>query len=62
MEYLHDGGILQWDLKPENVLLKATNADRCGFTCKVWDFGMSRVLDANLHTHISTQSYGVRPA
>ena len=59
MEYLHDAGILHGDLKPANVLLKATNADRRGFMCKVCDFGMSRLLDPTQHTHVSTQTYGV---
>ena len=49
------------DLKPGNVLLKATSANRRGFVCKLCDFGMSRVLDMQQATHMSTQNHGVRP-
>ena len=50
------------DLKPGNVLLKSTSSNRRGFTCKLCDFGMSRVLDKQQATHVSTQTYGVRTA
>jgi serine/threonine protein kinase len=48
------------DLKPANVLLKSTAANRRGYVCKLCDFGMSRVLDKQHATHVSTQTYGVR--
>jgi serine/threonine protein kinase len=59
MEYLHAAGILHGDLKPANVLLKSTSADRRGYLCKLCDFGMSRLMDASQATHVSTQTYGV---
>jgi serine/threonine protein kinase len=60
MAYLHAASVLHCDLKPANVLLKATSADRRGFVCKLADFGLSRLLDDNHKTHLSTQTYGVR--
>jgi serine/threonine protein kinase len=47
------------DLKPGNVLLKSTAANRRGYICKLCDFGMSRVLDMQQATHMSTANHGV---
>jgi Protein kinase domain len=60
LEYLHASSILHGDLKAANVLLKAaapTMNDPRGFTCKIADFGLSRVVEA-LQTHVSTGTYG----
>jgi serine/threonine protein kinase len=59
LEYLHSAGIMHCDLKPGNVLLKTTSANRRGYVCKLCDFGMSRMLSTQQATHVSTQTYGV---
>jgi serine/threonine protein kinase len=48
------------DLKPANVVLKSTAANRRGYTCKLCDFGMSRLLDLERVSHVSTERFGVR--
>ncbi|KAK9794907.1 hypothetical protein WJX73_003974 [Symbiochloris irregularis] len=57
MDYLHSVGVLHGDLKAANVLCKSTGTDPRGFTCKLADFGLSRLLDPTM-THVSTKSYG----
>ena len=39
------------------MLLKSTATDVRGFTCKLADFGMARLLDGD-RTHVSTATYG----
>ncbi|KAK9842248.1 hypothetical protein WJX81_002584 [Elliptochloris bilobata] len=58
MDYLHSAGVVHGDLKSANVLLRSTATDARGFTCKLGDFGLSRLVDTGVHTHISTKTYG----
>ena len=58
MDYLHGAGVVHGDLKSANVLLRSTATDARGFTCKLGDFGLSRLVDTGMHTHISTKTYG----
>lgn len=51
---------LQADLKGANVLMKSaakSNYDNRGYTCKLADFGLSRVMENN-STHVSTSTFG----
>ncbi|BDA49710.1 probable mitogen-activated protein kinase kinase kinase 12 at C-terminar half [Coccomyxa sp. Obi] len=60
MEHLHSLGVLHADLKGANVLMKSaakSNYDNRGYTCKLADFGLSRVMENN-STHVSTSTYG----
>ncbi len=55
----HPAGV-QADLKGANVLLKSSavsNYDKRGYSCKLADFGLSRVMEHN-STHISTSTFG----
>jgi serine/threonine protein kinase len=52
--------VVQADLKGANVLLKSaalSNYDKRGYTCKLADFGLSRVMDTS-STHVSTSTFG----
>ena len=58
VDYLHTSDMIHGDLKSANVLLKSTGTDARGFTCKLADFGLTRVLEVDKKTHVSTQTYG----
>ncbi|BDA44406.1 probable mitogen-activated protein kinase kinase kinase 11 at C-terminar half [Coccomyxa sp. Obi] len=55
LAYLHDINILHGDLSGGNILLTSSSKDARKFTCKVADFGLSRVLSQEA---ISTGTFG----
>ncbi|KAG2489131.1 hypothetical protein HYH03_012357 [Edaphochlamys debaryana] len=55
--HLHAGGIVHGDLKPGNVVLKASRTDRRGFTAKVCDFGLCHLLPDGVKS-IDTCTWG----
>lgn len=57
LQYLHSHNLLHGDLTSNNILLANSDRDRRGFTAKVADFGLSRVLDLEAE-HITTQTFG----
>lgn len=54
LTYLHNQMIIHGDLKAQNVLLKSDPEDKRGFSCKVADFGLSRVVTTNSHIQTFT--------
>ncbi|GIL81313.1 hypothetical protein Vretifemale_10252, partial [Volvox reticuliferus] len=44
LRYLHARRLVHCDLKPSNVLLKGSNRDVRGWTCKLSDFGCTRLM------------------
>lgn len=57
MSYLHERLIIHGDLTSKNVLTLSDNFSAKKFTCKVCDFGLSRVLD-NENQEIVTRTMG----
>ncbi|KAG2496828.1 hypothetical protein HYH03_005233 [Edaphochlamys debaryana] len=47
MVHLHAANVIHGDLKPANVLLAKSAADRRGFVAKIGDFGMTHLLDGD---------------
>ncbi|GIL53923.1 hypothetical protein Vafri_9500 [Volvox africanus] len=56
LRYLHARKLVHCDLKAANVLLKSSNRDPRGWTCKVSDFGCARML-----TEIDSRVEGANP-
>ena len=52
MKYLHDRNVLHRDLKPGNVLVSGQH------TLRICDFGLSKVVSANLPAEIHTEACG----
>lgn len=57
MAYLHKEGVVHGDLTSGNVLLKSQSSSPHGFTAKVADFGLARVLALNSPQE-ANNSYG----
>lgn len=59
MAYLHAHRITHRDLKPKNILLRASDKDRRGFVAKVSDFGLAQVLPEGTRTQVRHKHGGV---
>ena len=53
--YLHSRDVLHGDLTGGNILLISSDTDERGFTAKVADFGLSRMLGSEA---VNTGTYG----
>lgn len=51
MEYLHTRKLLHCDLKLDNILLRTDPTHEMGFTCKLADFGLAKMLNENAYVH-----------
>mmetsp|Transcript_10596 Transcript_10596/g.30155 ORF Transcript_10596/g.30155 Transcript_10596/m.30155 type:complete len:564 (+) Transcript_10596:104-1795(+) len=52
--FLHAHEIIHGDLTGNNVLISSTSANRRGFSCKVCDFGLARVLEGHTSAIFTT--------
>jgi hypothetical protein len=52
--YLHQRGIIHGDLTANNVLIKS-DISRKGYTCKICDFGLARILEGEQCEIMTTQ-------
>jgi serine/threonine protein kinase len=70
VQHLHNMQLLHCDIKPENVLLKSNNSNPLGFTTKLSDFGLAKLLRDNYYiinrsgsgtvTHLAPELFQVR--
>lgn len=54
----HDAGVVHRDLKPENLYLTRDNSARFGWSLKILDFGIAKVLQENRSSATATSQMG----